>query len=78
MEKKYIVETGKGYSKKIKGASSLEGAVQSAFILYPPRNPGVLTRVKEDIQLNTRKKESMWQYIDSKVMLKKAGYKVKK
>ncbi|MEK9208199.1 MAG: hypothetical protein AAB922_06955 [Patescibacteria group bacterium] len=74
--KTYIVETGE-YKKTIKGARTLEGAVLSAFISYPPKNPGILTRVRLKVP-NRKIKEGVWNYIYTIEMLKKAGYKVKK
>lgn len=71
--KNYIVETG-NYRKKIKGARTLTGAILSAFILYPPKNIAVLTRARLQIP-NRKDPEGVWNYIDTKVMLKKAGYK---
>lgn len=76
----YIVETG-SYKKIIK-AGSLEAAVESVFILYPPKNPSFLTRVREKHSLKDKwgylqnKEEIQWHYIDTKAMLKKAGYKI--
>lgn len=70
----YIVETG-SYEKTIE-AGSLEAAVESAFILWPPKEPGVLTRVKAKHPPRKKRKEGLWHYIDTIIMLKKAGYKV--
>ena len=63
----YIVETGT-YRKTIKEAGSLEGAIKSAFILYPPKNPGILTRVRLQ-KANLKSKEGVWNYVDTKIML---------
>ena len=71
----YIVETA-NYHKKIKGARTLMGGAVSAFIMNPPKNPSILTRVKEDITLSRTNKQSQWHYIDTKEVLKKAGYLV--
>ena len=73
--KDFIVETG-DYRKTIE-AGSLEAAVESAFVLWPPKNPAILTRVKEKRLLRQKKGKSLWCYIDTRVMLKKAGYKVR-
>lgn len=71
-----IVETGNNYHKKILGVKTLQVGVLRAFTLFPPKNPGILTRVREDIPINWEKNEGVWNYIDTEIMLKKAGYKV--
>ena len=70
----FIVETG-DYQKTVK-AGSLEAAVVSAFILWPPKNPSILSRVKAKRPLKLKRGEGLWHYIDTMVMLKKAGYEV--
>jgi len=72
--KDYIVETG-DYQKTIE-AGSLEAATESAFILWPPKNPSTLTRVKAKRPLKLKRGDGLWHYIDTRIMLKKAGYKV--
>jgi len=73
--KDYIVETG-DYRKIIKKARTLEGAVKSAFILYPPKHPAILTRVRL-VKSNRKDKEGVWNYVDTTTMLRKAGYEIK-
>jgi len=70
----FIVETAE--YKKVVEAGSLEAAVVSAFILWPPKNPSFLTRVKAKRPLKLKRGEGMWHYIDTIAMLKKAGYSV--
>ena len=71
--KAYIVETA-NYRKSV-SAGSLEAAIKSAFILWPPKSPSLLTRAK--LKYGFRKdKESQWHYISTTKMLKDAGYKV--
>ena len=70
--KDFIVETG-DYKKTVE-AGSLEAAVKSAFILWPPKNPSIITRVKAKRPL--KRGDGLWYYIDTKVMLKRVGYKL--
>ena len=70
----FIVETG-DYRKTVE-AGSLEAAVVSTFILWPPKNPSMLTRVKAKRPLKLKRGDSLWHYIDTIAMLKKAGYSV--
>ena len=72
----FIVETG--HYKKTIEAGSLEAAVKSAFILWPPKNPALLTRVRAKRPLKQKRGDGLWHYIDTRVMLKKAGYKTLK
>jgi len=71
--KDYIVETG-DYRKIIKKARTLEGAIKSAFILSPPKNPAILTRAR--LVKSNRKDKEAWNYIDTKIMLRKAGHEI--
>ena len=72
--KEYIVETG-SYRKTVE-AESLETAIISAFTLFSPKEPSLLTRVKERRPMKKKRKDGQWHYIDTKVMLKKTGYKI--
>lgn len=72
----YVVETGK-YKKTVE-AGSLEGAVISAFILWPPKELSFLTRVREKRPLKQKRGDERWHYINTIEMLKKAGYSVNK
>ena len=72
----YIIETG-DYKKK-ENATTMMGAAISAFILKPPKNPGVLTRIKRDGGNCLTGEEYVWHYIDTMVLLKKAGFEVEK
>ena len=72
--KDFIVETG-DYKKTVE-ANSLEAAVKSAFTLWPPKNPAILTRVKAKRPLNQKRGDGLWHYMHTNVMLKKVVYKV--
>lgn len=69
---RYIIETG-DYKKK-ENATTMMGAAVSAFIIKPPKNPGILTRIKRDGGSIKKGKEYIWHYVDTKVLLEKAGY----
>jgi len=78
-EYRYIIETG---DYKIKeSATTMMDATVLAFILKPPKNPSMLTRIKRErgnhlTGIKEKTKEYVWHYIDTRVLLKKAGFKV--
>jgi len=69
---RYVIETG-DYRKE-ENAETIMGAVISAFILKAPKNPAILTRIKRKGGNPKKGKEFIWHYIDTREILKKAGY----
>jgi hypothetical protein len=71
----YIIETG-DYKKEVQ-ANSLDEASLKAFKKYPPKNHSILTRCKEKFPIKQKRGDGTWHYIDTLVLLKKAGYLIK-
>ena len=75
-----VSESEKRFQEKEYEGKNMESAAVSAFKVSAPKNPGMLTRMKlktpDVIYPYGRSKESQWNYIDTTVLLKRAGYKV--
>ena len=73
----YEIETGK-YKKEME-ATNLTLAVIRAFKKSPPKNASLLTRARFKYpQIGEKNKgDSVWHYLSTIYLLKKAGYKVK-
>jgi hypothetical protein len=71
--KQYQIETG-NYEKIAKGKSMIESAI-NIFKKFPPKSASLLTRMRTFKHQNT--KEDNWYYIDTKTLLRKAGYKIR-
>lgn len=71
----YEIETGK-YKREMSGKSLTDAAIK-AFKKYPPKNPSILTRMRlAYIQVGEKNKgDAVWHYMDTRVLLKKAGNK---
>ena len=65
--KRYIIMTGSDRYQQV--AVNMTQAVVQAFMRRAPRCPGLLTRARI-------LGKHPWQYIDTALMLKRAGYKV--
>ena len=75
MKKIYQIETG-SFRKEV-AATCFEKAIISTFAIEPPKNPGILVRIrmKNPIKGNKdRAKQGKWHYQDIRSVLKLAGY----
>ena len=73
--RQYLVETG-DFRKQV-NAENIEHAIISAFAVNPPRNPGVLVRIRLK-KPNRKEREGVWNYLDIERALEVAGYNVLK
>lgn len=68
----YRIETGDYSGNILYGARTHETAAVKSFKMSPPKNPGALTRIRK----TTKDARGRWKYVDTSVLLKKAGYEV--
>jgi len=79
MKKIYQIETGD--FKKDVVATCFEEAIISAFAIEPPKNPGVLVRMRMKNPIKGNKdnaKQGKWQYQDIRSALELAGYSLRR
>jgi hypothetical protein len=77
MKKIYQIETG-DFRKEVV-ATCFEEAIIAAFAIEPPKNPGMLVRIRMKNPVKGNKehaKQREWHYQDIKSALRLAGYEV--
>ena len=77
MKKIYQIETG-DFRKEV-SATCFEEAIISAFAIEPPKNPGILVRMRMKNPIKGNKnhaEQEKWHYQNIKSALKLAGYSI--
>lgn len=77
MKKIYQIETG-DFRKEV-AATCFDEAIISAFAVNPPKNPGLLVRMRMKNPvggMKNTKKQGKWHYQDTIAALRLAGYSV--